>query len=211
MGVAGSTSYTLYCKQTEVLLGGELLCDLRIFLLRKYKSKYLVLFILPVSSIGLSCAYCLFCRVAFLSAVESVRPWASASANTSYPGELKPNRATLMPWLTGSTLLHSSHYRHFLTSQSPNTADIILKHTTMNVLKQSIQYTLIWKWSNSWFKPLWLRIIPLPWPQPLQALVEVVVKEEIQGLHTLIQALFQGHLWGAAAQTRVKTRTQQMH
>lgn len=40
----------------------------------------------------------------------------------------------------------------------------------------------------------------LPWPQPLQALAEAVVQEEIQSLHALIQALLQRHRRGAATQ-----------
>lgn len=37
-----------------------------------------------------------------------------------------------------------------------------------------------------------------PWSQPLQTLTEVVVEEEVQGLHALVQALLQSHLRGAA-------------
>lgn len=40
MEVAESTSYTLHCEHTQVTSGEELLCDLRIFLLGKDKSKY---------------------------------------------------------------------------------------------------------------------------------------------------------------------------
>lgn len=53
--------------------------------------------------------------------------------------------------------------------------------------------------------PLW--DVSLPWSQQLQALVEVVVKEEVQGLHALVQALFEGHLRGAGAQIKLKINT----
>lgn len=50
--------------------------------------------------------------------------------------------------------------------------------------------------------PLGCGMLSLPWPQPLQALAEVVVEEEIQGLHTFIQALFQGHRRGSDTHKR---------
>lgn len=69
--------------------------------------KYQVLTILPISStVPVSLVHSVyFAGLPFLLAVESVRPWASASANTSYPGEMKPARVILISWLTGSTLL----------------------------------------------------------------------------------------------------------
>lgn len=49
---------------------------------------------------------------------------------------------------------------------------------------------------------------PLPWLQPLQALAEVVVEEEVQGLHALSQALPEGHWRGAGTHTHTIKTTQ---
>lgn len=57
-------------------------------------------------------------------------------------------------------------------------------------------------WASKLRKSSGMQSRLLPWPQPLQALAEVVVEEEIQGLHTLIQTLFQGHRRGAATHKR---------
>ena len=119
-------------------------------------------------------------------AVDSVRPWAAASANTSYPGEGKP-RATL-----------SSHAEMKQFHSEAATADTTVKHNTSIVVLEAAHrghrgHQPQTTDSRSMLGPVRRINILLPRPQPLQALTEMVIEKEIQRLHTLIQGLFQGH------------------
>lgn len=83
----------------------------------------------------------------------------------------------------------------------------VWRHSNKQSHHGSIQHNSALTEPVNWGNPLGCRAVLLPWPQPLQALAEVVVEEEIQGLHTLIQTLFQGHRRGAATHKRHRSVT----